>query len=249
MRSAGAEAIGQQVQAAAHERQLVVARHRARHVDQEDQVAAATRRRRSRSRDIRGPHADEGQQVILVPRAGADLGRDRDRRVAGRRRVVEAEVVDELLDADRAFGRQASFAQHPPDVGVGRGVDVGRERRAGARRNAMEAALRQVLVGLPVELDRLPLPPAAIGREAPTGTVGLDRQGAARHRHGLGQRADFEPHGKLRRPTRDHLDGLPFGLEPRKLDRDGVRSRQQPEHVELAALVRDGRRRRARGPP
>ena len=102
-----------------------------------------------------------------------DFGRDRDRRVAGRRRVVEAEVVDELLDADRAFGRQPPFAEHPPDVGVGRRVDVGRERRPRMRADAMEAGLRQVTVGLAIEPGSASSPPRWPGCR--DGTAGLDR--------------------------------------------------------------------------
>jgi hypothetical protein len=75
----------------------------------------------------------------------------RDRRVAVRRGVVEAEVVDELLDADGAFGRQAPFLEHAPDVGIGRRVDVGREGRPRMGADAMEAALRQVPVRLAIE--------------------------------------------------------------------------------------------------
>ena len=198
----------------------------------------ASRSRLAR-RDVRGPHADEGQQVILVPRAGADLGRDRDRRVAGRRRVVEAEVVDELLDADRALGRQASFAQHPPDVGVGRGVDVGRERRARMRADAMEAGLRQVTVGLAIEAgDRLSTSARAAAGTSATSTPG--RVGAPLDTLTVSARAATSSTTAIVvvRPETT-VTVVCSALNPWSSIRDLIGARLQREHVEDALLVGD----------
>ena len=73
--------------------------------------------------------ADAHEPDGRVPRARSDLGVDRERRIAGRRRIVVVEVVDHLLDAHRVLRRQLALVEEPPHVRVRRGVDVDRERR------------------------------------------------------------------------------------------------------------------------
>ena len=247
----GAEPIGQQMQALTHQRQLVGRAHRARHVDEEDEVAAGGGAVAAAIAPVGGADADQGEQVVLVPRTGPDLGRDRDRRVAGRRRVVEPEIVDELFDADGAGRRQTAFSEHPPDVGVGRGVDVGREGRPRLGADAMKPVFRQVPVGLTVVAERAwPDRPALWQRvEGSRRRRRLDRQLLSTDGHGLGQRSDLQRHGDRRGPPRDDGHGGFLGLEPRELDADPILAGLQAEHVEDAALVGDGLRLRlARSP-
>ncbi len=72
--------------------------------------------------------------------------------MAIRLRIIEAEVVDQLLDAHSARGRQRSVGQEPADVRIGRGIDVDRKRRQRIVRNATQTALVDVVVGLGVEV-------------------------------------------------------------------------------------------------
>ncbi len=108
--------------------QLVRVHHRARDVDQEDQVAVGPRR----ALDLAALDADSHQPVLRPP---GRLGhRDVDREgvfAAGRRRgVVVVEVVDHLLDPHRVRRRQrAELLDEAAHVGVGRRVDVDREGR------------------------------------------------------------------------------------------------------------------------
>ena len=50
--------------------------------------------------------ADQRQPMLRVPRAVGQLGGHRERRAARRLRIVEVEVVDQLLDAHGVGGRQ-----------------------------------------------------------------------------------------------------------------------------------------------
>ena len=95
---------------------------------------------------------DQGEAVLWIPRARRHLGRHRERRVPFRVRIVEAEVVDQLLGADRVRRRKSPFAQEPSHVGVGRRVDVDRERGHGLDESAMEPVLVDAVVSLGVEL-------------------------------------------------------------------------------------------------
>ena len=88
----------------ADQRQLVGRVHRARHVDQEDQIASGL----VLDRDVAALQPDQRQLVLGIPWAFGQLGRDRERRVARRLRIRETEVVDQLFDPNRARRRQRS---------------------------------------------------------------------------------------------------------------------------------------------
>ena len=90
--------------------------------------------------------------MLRVPRAGRQFGGHRKRIAAGRLRIVEAEVVDQLLDAHGARGRQRPVRQEPANVRVGGGIDVNRKRRQRIVRDATDAALVDVVVSLGVEV-------------------------------------------------------------------------------------------------
>ena len=146
---ARAERVDQHAHPVPHERQPVGRHHRAGHVDQEHQIA----RRHVRLRDLASLQPDEHEPVLRVPGRLGQLGRDRERHVALRLRVVEAEVVDHLLDANRAGGGSAAVVQEPPDVRVRRGVDVDRERRERLVGDAPEHVFHDRAVGFVVRYE------------------------------------------------------------------------------------------------
>ena len=110
------------------------------------------RRAGSSSDRLAAANADQRETMVRVPRAGREFGGHRERIVAVRLRIIEAEVVDQLLDAHGARGRQRPVGQEPADVRIGGGIDVDRERRQRIVRDATQAALVDVVVGLGVEV-------------------------------------------------------------------------------------------------
>ena len=107
------------------ERQLARVDHRARHVDQEDEIA----RRDVRRVDAPRLKADERQAMRRVPRTVANRRRDRERLAVARVGVVEGEIVDQLLDPHRVLRRRLSEIQEAADVGVRGRIHVGRKGR------------------------------------------------------------------------------------------------------------------------
>jgi hypothetical protein len=91
----GVHVVDQAHEAVLEQRQLVLLGHRARHVDQEHEVA----RLADAERQHLALQADLHELVAVRPRARRDLGADRERPVVGRLRVVVVEVIDQLLDA------------------------------------------------------------------------------------------------------------------------------------------------------
>ena len=104
-----------------------------------------------RSTTLTPLQTDQRQSMAWIPRAGGELGRDREWRLTCWLWIVESEVVDELLDAHRAWRRQSSIVEEPPDVGVRRRVDIDRERRERVCVDATKAVLLDGVVGLGVE--------------------------------------------------------------------------------------------------
>ena len=123
--------VGEQGQRALHQRQFVGLVHRSGDVDQEDEVG----RRPRPPRQVVAAQADAEQPRIGVPRRRRHVGRDGERpRPVLRGGIIVAEIVQHLLGPHRRLRRQLAGVQHPPDIGVGAGVDVdreGRDRRLG----------------------------------------------------------------------------------------------------------------------
>ena len=106
--------------------QLVRRIHRARHVDEEDQVGGG---------DLVGWHlvsldAHQQQVAVGVPRRGSQFGGDAEglRAIRGRR-VPVVEIVDEFLAAHGVGRRQFALLKQVAHVGVGAGVDIDAEGR------------------------------------------------------------------------------------------------------------------------
>src|SRR5690606_31111383 len=157
-------------------------------VHQEHQV----RRRQLGLGHVVALDAHHQQVPARVPGRGRDLGAHAERHFArGRRGVAVAEVVDELLGADRVRRRAHAHAQHAPHVAVAAGVDVdgeGRDRLLGGapHRVVLEVG---VLLG-DGRVDRVRARRQHHGR----------RRGRRRHGHalvggGLGLRAGAVEHG------------------------------------------------------
>ena len=122
-----AELVDEQAEALLQEREPVRGLHGAGHVDEKDEVA----RRAFVFRDLAAFEPDADEPVRGRPRAGGDFHRGGERRVALRLRVVVGEVVEQLLDPYRAFGRELPLIEEAADDGVTRGVHIdaeGRER-------------------------------------------------------------------------------------------------------------------------
>ena len=149
-----AELLDEHPQRLLDQRQLVGLVHRARDVDQEDEVA----RRPLVVGDGTALQADAGEPVLGVPGAAGHLDVDRERVVAGRGRVVVGEVVDQLLDPDGVLRRPRVLVEEAPDVGVGGGVDVDREGRQRGGPHAEERVLDDPVEGLGVGRARRPAP-------------------------------------------------------------------------------------------
>ncbi len=131
------------------EGQLVGLAHRARHVQQEDQVAG----RAFFGGDLAALDADSDQLVLALPGAVGQLDAGGEGLLfAFRLGIVVVEVVDHLLGADRALGRQAIGIEEPSDVGIGGRVDVYREGRQRLLRHQHEGIGHEVVVGFGVEL-------------------------------------------------------------------------------------------------
>ena len=128
------------------EGQLVGLVHRARDVDQEDEVA----RRPLLVGDGTAHQADPGEAVLRIPGAAGHLDVDRERVVAGRGRVVVGEVIEQLLDPDGVLGGPRVLVEEAPDVGVAGGVDVDGEGRQRGGRHAEERVLDDPVEGLGV---------------------------------------------------------------------------------------------------
>jgi hypothetical protein len=127
--------------------QLVRIGHRARHVEEEHQVARWHVGVGDGARAQRDPeHLHAG-----VPRARAQLGVHRERRGAGRQRIGVAEIVEQLLGADGVGRRTRALAHEAAEVGVRRGVDVDRERRQRRGGDGEERVVAQAGVGLGAE--------------------------------------------------------------------------------------------------
>ena len=86
--------------------------------------------------------AGRSRQPVRVGSTGTrPLGGHRERLARRRRRVVVAEVVDQLLDPDGVRRRQLSLVQEAPDVGVRGRVHVDREGGQRILGGAMKAVL------------------------------------------------------------------------------------------------------------
>jgi hypothetical protein len=89
--------------------------------------------------------------VLRAPRAGGQLGRDREGRLAGRLGIVVAEVVEQLLDAHGVLRRELALHQEATDVGVGGRVHVDREGGERVLRRGQEGVVLDPVVRLGVE--------------------------------------------------------------------------------------------------
>src|SRR6185503_6483681 len=189
-----------------------------------------------------------------------------ERLARGRLRVVEAEVVDQLLDAHGASRRQVTVGDKSPHVGVGRRVHVDRERRERAVINAAESVLLDVVVALGIERAYV----AAFRRASTTGKApdlrrsirrrsGRSRGGRSRRRRRGSSRTALgihdwsftrDDHGLFQR-TDPHLDRHSLGSaagerqstpdysESRQRDFERVLTTLQTNKRELTAVVGD----------
>jgi hypothetical protein len=181
-----AELVDEQPQRALDERQLVVALHRARDVDEEDEVV----RRQPLDRDGSRLQRDAHEAVPRLPRRRRHLGVDGDRRVAGGGGEGVREVVDQLLEAHRVGRRARALRQEAAHVAVRRAVHVHREGRARVARDGEERVVLDAVVLL------------AVGRRhvAADGSPGPSRGAARRDRRPAGERRpDHRGHGRRRR--------------------------------------------------
>ncbi len=187
--------------------------------------------------------------MIGVPRRRGELGRHRERLGPRGLRVVVAEIVDHLLDADGVLGRQMPLGHEPPHVGIGRGVDVDREggERAPGRR------LPGVVVDPPVLLG-IEVPgvghPRFVGPDATEGKRHLARGGLSRGWRGRGhlvelQRVQHQAEVRPRGLPRFHLHRP--GLGP-VADRPGD-NRDLPRGDAVDPVLTVLPRRRPKGGP
>ena len=123
-RVVGGELVDQQADRLLDERQLVGLVHRARHVEQEDEVRGRTLLRLH----LIALDADMHEKRVLVPGRGIDLDRGRERRVgAFGGRIIVIEVIDELLGPHRVPRRQRAAREIGARDAVRRRVNVDRE--------------------------------------------------------------------------------------------------------------------------
>ena len=245
---------------ALHQRQLVVRRHRARHVDQEHQVA----RRRLAPRHRAPLDADEGQAVVGIPRALRQLGGDRERLGPVRLGVGEPEVVDQLLHTDRTRFGQPAFTQEAADVGVRGRVHVHREGRERIGRDVLEAVLVDMVVRLRVAAAPAPLHrvaeegwrrgrgerlegPRRTGPPELSGPGHLPGRGLGVHawrltgRDRFVQRAGAQFEGDPGLVAWGDAGSRRCGGESRQRRGDDVVTGHQVDDAERAASIRDGR--------
>ena len=106
------------------QRQLVGIVHRARYVEQEDQIG----RRAARLRQIVSAQADPHELRLTVPRRGGGIERDGEGCATIRRaRIIVAEIIDHLLGPHRGGWRQLPLRQIAAGIGIGAGIDIDRE--------------------------------------------------------------------------------------------------------------------------
>ena len=91
-----------------------------------------------------------------VPRTDRKLGCDRKRRITCRLRIIESEIIDHLLDSNRAGRRHFACVEEPPHVGVRGCVDVDRERRERIRRDSAKWILVEVIVPFRMKVRVVP---------------------------------------------------------------------------------------------
>ncbi len=96
-----------------HQRKLVFRAHRARHIDQKNQV----RRRPRLRRDLAPLDADAHQPTLRRPRRRDHREIRRERLAVTRRRsrVAIGEIVDQLLDPHRILRRQGAVGERGAD--------------------------------------------------------------------------------------------------------------------------------------
>ncbi len=141
--------VDQHVQRLAHQRQLVGRLHRARHVDQENEV----RRWLVARRDVVALKPD--MDDFLARRPGR--GRHRDVRLErlvrrGRTLIAVVEIVEQLLHTHRVARRQRAVSEEAAHIGVGGGIDVDGEGRDRLLADALHRIGRRVRVFLGVEI-------------------------------------------------------------------------------------------------
>ena len=79
--------------------------------------------------------------MLRIPRGLGQLGGDREWRAVGWLRIVESEVVDQLLGAHRIDGRKPARIQQAADVGVRRRVCIDGEGRQRLLGHALKGVL------------------------------------------------------------------------------------------------------------
>ena len=99
---------------------------------------------------------DQREPVFGVPRTDRKLGCDRKRRIACRLRIIESEIIDHLLDSNRAGRRHFACVEEPPHVGVRGCVDVDRERRERICRDSSKWILVEVIVPFGMKVRVIP---------------------------------------------------------------------------------------------
>ena len=110
----GAELVDQQREGALEQRQLVGLVHRARGIEQEDEVARLV----LGDRGLIALDADVEQLGLGVPRRRIDRDGRLERRLGDcRAGIVVVEIVDQLLDAHGVGGRDIALLEGRADVG------------------------------------------------------------------------------------------------------------------------------------
>ena len=203
-RIAGIEVIDEVGERPLEKAQLVRAVHRARGVDQKDEVVAP----RLRVVEVSGLEAHDEQLGIGIPWAASDLGGHSEHVRARWVSIVVVKIVEHFLDAHRTAGNVlggVALADHPPEVGVARRIHVSGERRVGVACRAGEPMLdyRGVLLGVPGNLRffwDVGLRGSAVSRCAIRSSAGLTPRrtsglrGTARLVSRLGNRATARRH-------------------------------------------------------
>ena len=140
----------QQAEGALQEGQFVRLVHRARDVDQKDEVRPRAVRPIDRLSLQRDPH----EPVRGAPGRRGDVRAHREGRIARGARVVVGKIIDELLDSNGAFRRPLALLEEAAHERVRRRVDVDRERRARIGRDVDERVFIGGRVRLRVRLGQ-----------------------------------------------------------------------------------------------
>ena len=119
----GPQLVHEQAQRLLHQGQLVRLVHRARHIEQKDQVRGRT----LRIADLTALETDPHEAVFGRPRGRGHLEVRGEGHVARRRRVAVGEIVHEFLDPHGIGRRPLPLGQEAPDIGVRCRVHVHRE--------------------------------------------------------------------------------------------------------------------------